>query len=273
MASIKADQGQIEQVLINLVVNARDAMAHGGRLCIETANVDLDEDYARRHPPQQAGPYVSLTVSDTGIGMDAETQAHIFDPFFTTKEIGKGTGLGLSTVYGVVRQSGGHIWVYSELGHGTTFKIYLPLTDQAPLVEKSSSGLAESFRGTETILLVEDAEALRELTRGLLADNGYTVLEAGHPEQAVEIARKYKGPIHLLLTDMVMPGMNGRLLADKLASIRPEMRVVFMSGYTGFTHSGLIDSELILLPKPFTKDTLLRKLHEVLSLKAELKEK
>ena len=273
LANIKADQGQIEQVIVNLVVNARDAMPHGGRLRIETASVQLDDAYARRHPPQQAGPYVSLTVSDTGIGMDAETQAHIFEPFFTTKEVGKGTGLGLSTVYGVVRQSGGHIWVYSELGHGTTFKVYLPLTGQATHVEKSSPGPAESLRGTETILLVEDADPLRELTRGLLADNGYMVLEAGHPEQAVEIARKYKGPIHLLLTDMVMPGMNGRDLADKLVSIRPDMKVVFMSGYTGFSHSGLIDSEFILLPKPFTKGTLLRKLHEVLVLKAELKEK
>jgi two-component system cell cycle sensor histidine kinase/response regulator CckA len=273
LANIKADQGQIEQVIINLVVNARDAMPHGGRLRIETANVYLDEAYARRHPPQQAGPYVALTVSDTGIGMDAETQAHIFEPFFTTKEVGKGTGLGLSTVYGVVRQSGGHVWVYSELGHGTTFKIYLPLTGQAPHAEKASLSPAESLRGTETILLVEDAEPLRELTRGLLADNGYAVLEALHPEQAVEIAREYKGPIHLLLTDMVMPGMNGRALADKLASLRPDMRVVFMSGYTGFTHSGLIDSELVLLPKPFTKDALLRKLHEVLAWKAELKGK
>jgi PAS domain S-box-containing protein len=273
LASIKADQGQIEQVIVNLVVNARDAMPNGGKLRIGTANVYLDEAYARRHPPQHVSQYVSLTVSDTGIGMDAETQAHIFEPFFTTKEIGKGTGLGLSTVYGVVRQSGGHIWVYSEMGHGTTFKIYLPLTGQATHVEKSSPGLAESMRGTETVLLVEDAEPLRELTRGLLADNGYTVLEAGHPEEAVEIARKYDGPIHLLLTDMVMPGMNGRVLADKLVSIRPEMKVVFMSGYTGFTHSGLTDPELILLPKPFTKDTLLRKLQEVLALKGELREK
>ena len=273
LANIKADQGQIEQVIVNLAVNARDAMPHGGKLRIETANVHLDEVFARRHQPQQAGAYVSLTVSDTGMGMDAETLTHIFEPFFTTKEIGKGTGLGLSTVYGVVRQSGGYIWVYSELGHGTTFKIYLPLTGQATHVEKSSPGLTETLRGTETILLVEDADALRELTRSLLSDNGYTVLEAGHPEQAIEIARKYKGQIHLLLTDMVMPGMNGRLLADKLASIRPEMRVIFMSGYTGFSHSGLIDSELIFLPKPFTKDSLLRKLHEVLALKTELEEK
>ena len=193
LANIKADQGQIEQVIVNLVVNARDAMPQGGRLRIETTNVHLDDDYARRHTPQQAGPYVSLTVSDTGIGMDAETQAHIFEPFFTTKEVGKGTGLGLSTVYGVVRQSGGHIWVYSELGHGTTFKIYLPLTGQATHVENSSPGPGESLCGTETILLVEDAEPLRELTRGLLVDNGYTVLEAGHPEQAVEIARQVQG--------------------------------------------------------------------------------
>jgi PAS domain S-box-containing protein len=273
LASIKADQGQIEQVILNLVVNARDAMPHGGKLRIETANVYLDDAYARRHPPQQAGPYVSLTVSDTGTGMDAETQAHIFEPFFTTKEVGKGTGLGLSTVYGVVRQSGGHIWVYSEMGHGTTFKIYLPLAGQASHVEKANPSPAESVRGTETILLVEDAEPLRELTRGLLAGNGYTVLEAAHPEQAVEIAQMYKGTIHLLLTDMVMPGMNGRVLADKLTSIRPDMKVVFMSGYTGFTHSGLIDSEFILLPKPFTKDTLLRKLHEVLASRAELRGK
>jgi two-component system cell cycle sensor histidine kinase/response regulator CckA len=273
LANIRADQGQIEQIIVNLVVNARDAMPHGGRLRIETANVHLDEAYVRRHSPQQAGPYVSVTVSDTGTGMDAETQAHIFEPFFTTKEIGKGTGLGLSTVYGVVRQSGGHIWVYSELGHGTTFKIYLPRSGQATQIEKSRPDLAESSCGTETILLVEDAEPLRELTRDLLADNGYTVLEAGHPEHAIEIARKFKGAIHLLLTDMVMPGMNGRVLADKLASVRPEMRVVFMSGYTGFTHSGLIDSELILLSKPFSKDTLLRKVREVLVLKAELNEK
>ena len=273
LANIKADQGQIEQVLVNLAVNARDAMPHGGRLRIETASVDLDEDYARRHSPQKAGPYVLLTVSDTGMGMDAETQTHIFDPFFTTKEIGKGTGLGLSTVYGVVRQSGGHIWVYSELGLGTTFKIYLPPAGQPTRSEKSRPRLAETSRGWETILLVEDDEALRELTRSLLAGNGYTVLEAGNPDQAIEIARIYNGRIHLLLTDMVMPGMNGRLLADKLASIRPEMKVVFMSGYTGFTHSGLNNPDAVLLAKPFTKDILLRKLHEVLVLKGELKAK
>jgi len=270
LASIKADQGQIEQVIVNLVVNARDAMPHGGKLRIETANVYLDETYARIHPPQQAGPYVSLTVSDTGIGMDADTQAHIFEPFFTTKEIGKGTGLGLSTVYGVVRQSGGHIWVYSELGHGTTFKIYLPLTDRAPHLEKSSPKPAGSLRGTETILLVEDAPPLRELASSLLTEDGYTVLEAGHPEQAIEIAQKYDGPIHLLLTDMVMPGMNGRALAEKLARIRPDMKVVYMSGYTPFSHSALLDPDLVFLPKPFTKESLLSKLRQILASDVEL---
>jgi two-component system cell cycle sensor histidine kinase/response regulator CckA len=273
LAGIKADQGQIEQVILNLVVNARDAMPRGGKLRIETANVDLDEDFARRHPPQRPGSYVLLTFSDTGTGMDAATQAHIFEPFFTTKEIGKGTGLGLSTVYGVVRQSGGHIWVHSELGRGTTFEIYMPSACREIQVEGSSPGLAESLGGTETILLVEDAEALRELTRRLLADNGYTVLEAGHPELAVEIARTYPEHIHLLLTDMVMPGMNGRLLAEKLAFIRPELAVVFMSGYTDFAHGGPIPPESILLAKPFTKEGLLRKLHMAMALKTELKEK
>jgi signal transduction histidine kinase len=173
-----ADQGQIEQVIVNLVVNARDAMPQGGKVSIETANVDLDEDNARRHSPQSPGPYVLLTISDTGVGMDAETQAHIFEPFFTTKELGKGTGLGLSTVYGVVRQSGGHVWVYSEPGHGTTFKVYLPRTGQPSPVDNPDAGVAESLTRTETILLVEDEGALRELARDLLADNGYTVLVA-----------------------------------------------------------------------------------------------
>ena len=175
-------------MIINLVLNARDAMQQGGRISIETANVVLDEDYARRHPPQLAGSYVYMSIADTGTGMDADTQARIFEPFFTTKEVGKGTGLGLSTVYGVVRQSGGHIWVYSELGHGTTFKIYLPQTGQGVRVEKPNANLANSQDNTETILLVEDADAVRELTRSLLADSGYTVLEAEHPEKAIEIA-------------------------------------------------------------------------------------
>ena len=270
LGNIMADQGQIEQVIVNLVVNARDAMPQGGKVTIETANVDLDESDARRHSPQQSGPYVLLTVSDTGVGMDAETQAHIFEPFFTTKELGKGTGLGLSTVYGVVRQSGGHVWVYSEPGHGTTFKVYLPRTGQPSPLEKPDAGVAESLSRTETILLVEDEDALRELARDLLSDNGYTVLVASRPDGAIEIARQHKGPIHLLLTDMVMPGMNGRALAERLAPIRPDMKVLFMSGYTGFTHSSLIEKGLVLLPKPFTKRSLLKKVHDVLNLRVEV---
>ncbi len=264
LGSVKADQNQIEQVIINLAVNARDAMAHGGKLMIETSNVDLDEDYARRHPPQLPGQYVLLAVADTGMGMDAETQARIFEPFFTTKEVGKGTGLGLSTVYGVVRQSGGHIWVYSEPGQGTTFKIYLPRAGQTAGLQQPLAAPAESLRGSETILLVEDEEALRGLTRSLLEGSGYTVLEAGLPEAAIEIALRHGGPIHVLLTDMVMPEMNGKDLATKLAPIRPQMKVVYMSGYTGFTHAGLADSEIALLGKPFTREKLLRKLRETI---------
>jgi two-component system cell cycle sensor histidine kinase/response regulator CckA len=202
--------------------------------------------------------------------MDVETQSHIFEPFFTTKEIGKGTGLGLATVYGVVKQSGGHIWVYSELGQGTIFKIYLPQTGQRVRAEKPNISVMTLQRNTETILLVEDAEPLRELTRTLLTDSGYTVLEADHPEKAIEIAKSHKGHIHLLLTDMVMPAMNGRALAEKLAQIRPDMKVVYTSGYTGFSHSALLDSGLVCLPKPFTRESLLSKLRQVLVADAEL---
>jgi len=271
LGRIRADQGQIEQVIINLIVNARDAMPKGGRITIETSNVDLDEDYARRHPPQLPGSYILLAISDTGIGMDAETQARIFEPFFTTKEVGKGTGLGLSTVYGVVRQSDGHVWVYSELGHGTTFKIYLPQTGQAVRAETPNASLISSPRSAETILLVEDAEPVRELSRSLLSEGGYTVLEAEHPEKAIEIAQTYEGTIHLLLTDMVMPGMNGKALAARLALIRPEMKVVYTSGYTGFSRSALVEPDLVFLPKPFTKESLLSKVQEVLTSSAELK--
>ena len=265
LGRVKADRGQIEQVIMNLVVNARDAMPHGGRLSIETSNVDLSEENVREHPQQIPGEHVLLSVSDTGLGMSAETQAQIFDPFFTTKELGKGTGLGLSTVYGVVRQSGGHIWVYSELGFGTTFKIYLPRVDVSVVSQKPSVDVIRSLQGTETILLVEDEEPLRTLTSRFLQESGYTVLEADHPDNALEIAAQHDGPIHLLLTDVVMPGMNGRTLVEKLAEIRPEVRPVYMSGYTGFAHRGLLDSDADLLPKPFTRASLLRKLQEVLS--------
>lgn len=265
LGSIKADRGQIEQVIMNLVVNARDAMPQGGMLTIETSNVELDEDYDCRHPQVQPGSYVLLSVSDTGKGMDAETQARIFDPFFTTKELGKGTGLGLSTVYGVIRQSGGHIWVYSELGHGTTFKIYLPRVDEVAKAEKRKAGAATALRGAGTILLVEDEEPLRVLTRRFLGEAGYTVLDAGHPDKALQIAQEHRGPIHLLLTDVIMPGMSGRMLVEKLAQIRPLPRIVYMSGYSGFTHGNLLDAEANLLAKPFSRDALLRKLQEALA--------
>jgi len=264
LGCVKADQSQIEQVIINLAVNARDAMPHGGNLLIETANVVLDEDYARLHPPQLPGCYVLLTVADTGAGMDAETLAHIFEPFFTTKEIGKGTGLGLSTVYGIVRQSGGHIWVESEPGQGATFKIYLPVARPVARAPQPPAAPGDSLHGSKTILLAEDEEGLRKLTRRLLEDNGYTVLEAGLPETAIEIAYRHAGAIHMLLTDMVLPGMTGRDLASKLAVVRPEMKALFMSGYTGFTPAGLADSEIALLIKPFTRETLLRKMQEAL---------
>ena len=265
LGQVKADQGQMEQVIMNLVVNARDAMPEGGKLTIETSNVELDEDYARKHVPQLPGSYVLLTVSDTGIGMDATTQSHIFEPFFTTKGVGKGTGLGLSTVYGVVRQSKGHIWVYSQPGLGTSFKIYLPRTAEVARPQKPPVNAVKPFHGTETILLVEDNESVRELARTMLADGGYLVLEAECPEKAIEIAREHSGPIHLLLTDVIMPGWNGPTLARNLGLLRPEMRVLYMSGYTGFTHPEILDFEAPLLSKPFTRETLLRKLHEELA--------
>ena len=273
LGRIKADQGQIDQVIMNLVVNSRDAMPRGGRLTIETSNVDLDEDYCRMHPQQQPGPYVVLSVTDTGVGMDAETQARIFDPFFTTKELGKGTGLGLSTVYGVVNQSGGHIWVYSEPGRGTNFKIYLPRVAGSVETEGEGPALARSLRGSETILLVEDEDALRELTRSVLVENGYTVLAADGPVAALELARLHLHSIQLVLTDVVMPGMDGRALVDKLMPMRPDLRVVYMSGYTGSTHRELLDPDAMFLPKPITRAVLLRKVREVLSTPAEVSTK
>jgi len=262
----RADQGQIEQVIMNLVVNARDAMPDGGKLVIETANVDLDHVYARRHPPLQPGNYILLAVTDTGTGMDAETQSHIFEPFFTTKEMCKGTGLGLATVYGVTKQSGGYIWVYSEPGHGTTFKVYLPRIDEVVRIEKIDTVLAKSLNGTETILLVEDEEALRELILNLLIESGYTVLEARNPAQAIEIVQGHRDPIHLLLSDVVMPGMSGPELMRNLAPLRPEMKVHYMSGYTGNSvfRRGLLGSNTTFLQKPFTRQKLLQQVREAL---------
>jgi len=269
---VKADQGQIEQVIMNLAVNARDAMPGGGRLTIETRNSHLDEEFVMRHRPTIPGEYVMLIVSDTGSGMDAQTQAHIFEPFFTTKEQGRGTGLGLATVYGFVKQSGGYVWVQSEPGVGSTFTIYLPLVGEALPRARTKDGGAALARGAETILLVEDEESLRTLTRSQLEDSGYTVLEANCGSEAIRIARQHRGPIHLLLTDVVMPGMNGRAVAEVLTASRPETRVVYMSGYTGFSDYGLMNLDAVIIQKPFTRRVLLQRLREVIALEEKPQE-
>jgi len=266
LGQVKADRGQIEQVIMNLAVNARDAMPEGGRLSIETKNSSLNEEFAARHRPTVPGNYVMLIVSDTGSGMDAQTQAHIFEPFFTTKEQGRGTGLGLATVYGFVKQSGGYVWVDSEPGVGSTFTIYLPLANEVAPRNHAADVVVAPMRGAETILLVEDEESLRTLTRGQLEDSGYTVLEAGCGTDAIRIAQEHRGPIHLLLTDVVMPGMNGRVVAETLTASRPEIRVVYMSGYTGFSDYGLGELDAIVIQKPFTKRVLLQRLRELIAL-------
>lgn len=266
LGRVKADPSQIEQIVLNLAVNARDSMPAGGKLMLETRNIDLDEEYAERHPPLSAGRYVVLSVTDTGIGMDEQTQSRIFEPFFTTKEMGKGTGLGLATVYGVIKQSNGYIWVYSEPGVGSTFKVYLPRVDQ--LADENGAGnqaLPHPPLRTETILLVEDEESLRNLTRTFLNKRGCIVLDAKNGAEAIDVARKYCNRIDILLTDMVMPGMNGRVLAEHLTRNRPEMRVLFMSGYAGFTDTGFLSTGNILLSKPFTREALFQKLDEVLA--------
>jgi len=264
---VKADPGQLEQVIMNLAVNARDAMPNGGKLTLETGNVDLDEAYAADHYPGRAGPFVLLAVSDTGIGMSEETQAHMFEPFFTTKEKGKGTGLGLATVYGIIKQSGGFIWVYSEVGHGTTFKLYLPRVEElAERASQPAQAPARAARGTETVLVVEDEAPVRSVARQVLERHGYTVLEAPSAEAALDIATRYSGTIHLLLTDVVMPGLNGRELASRLATLRPDARVIFMSGYTddAVTRHGVLEPGSTYVQKPFTPDAIARKVREVL---------
>ncbi|MFZ0860939.1 MAG: ATP-binding protein [Candidatus Sulfotelmatobacter sp.] len=266
--SVRADAGQIDQVIMNLAVNARDAMASGGKLTIETSNVTLDEDYARFHAPLPAGDYVMVAISDTGEGMDNETQSHIFEPFFTTKGT-KGTGLGLSTVYGIIKQSGGYIWVHSELGRGTTFKIYLPRvasTGQAAAQVPAPVEYRKVEPGTETILLVEDEANLRYLARQYLEKQGYKVIEAADGAVAMQIAVAHDKMIHLLLTDVIMPGMNGRELAQRICEIRPNVKVLYMSGYTEnvIGHNGMLDAGVRLLQKPFTLRDLKSKVREVL---------
>jgi PAS domain S-box-containing protein len=267
LGRVKADPGQIEQVLLNLVVNARDAMPNGGRLTIETTNTDLDRSYATKHINFQPGPYVMLTVTDTGCGMDAETQARIFEPFFTTKGPGKGTGLGLATVYGVVKQSGGYIWVYSEVGQGTTFKIYLPaVQDKIELVTTDADDKGTT-QGSEIVLFVEDEQSVRELVCGYLRRAGYQVLEAEDGEHALKAAGAQSGPIHILVTDVVMPHMSGPELAAKLAVSRPDMKALYISGYTDDTvfRHGVLEGGVAYLQKPFNLKSVAQKIREVLS--------
>jgi two-component system cell cycle sensor histidine kinase/response regulator CckA len=266
IGNVKADPGQIEQALMNMAVNARDAMPGGGTLIIETANIDLNEGIVHRKVTMQPGSYVLLTVSDTGVGMDQETQANIFEPFFTTKEKGKGTGLGLSTVYGVVKQSGGYIWVYSEPGQGTTFKIYLPrvaeMADQLPVAEQPP----ERLHGTETVLLVEDDEGVRSVCEVILGEHGYKVFAARNGEEALKFFNRSKGAVDLLVTDVVMPGISGPELAGQTRPFRTDMRVLYVSGYAenAIVHHGKLDPGISFLQKPFSPNDLLRRVRKVL---------
>ncbi|MDX9975609.1 MAG: response regulator [FCB group bacterium] len=267
LGRVKADPGQLEQVIINLAINARDAMPQGGRLTIETLNVDLDETYVRDHAMVKPGHYVMLAVSDTGTGMDAETQAHIFEPFFTTKEQDKGTGLGLATVYGTIQQSGGSIYVYSEVNRGTTFKIYLPRVTTSAHRAALPPVKQPEVQGTETVLLVEDDPVVRELVQRTLARYGYTVLQAASGNEALNICQEHEDTIHVMLTDVVMPQMSGRELAQAVNECRPEIKVLFMSGYSGeaVVRHGILGQEMPFLQKPFTPDALTRKIRQALS--------
>jgi len=270
LGRVKADPSQIEQIILNLAVNARDAMPHGGRLILETKNIEVDEAYARNHNGVPPGQYVMLMVSDTGVGMDSDTKARIFEPFFTTKEPGKGTGLGLATVYGVVKQMGGAIWVRSQPGNGTSFEVYLPLA----LAEKkeeaagssSRTALATAPNGAETVLLVEDQEGIRDMVQEFLRRKGYTVLQAVDGNDALRIADEHKNPIHLLITDMIMPNIGGAELANLLMPLRPQMKVLFMSGdpENASLGNGGIDEKVAILQKPFLLDALARKIRSVL---------
>jgi CheY-like chemotaxis protein len=265
LAFVHADPGQIEQVVMNLAVNARDAMEQGGQITIETANVDLDESYAAQHPGSQVGPHVMLAVSDTGVGMDDETQRRLFEPFFTTKEPGKGTGLGLATVYGIVKQSRGSVWAYSEVGHGSTFKVYLPAVTGEEAMTPAPP-VAMTLTGTETVLVVEDQAEVRAVIGESLRRHQYTVLEAATGAEALVVSRHPECEIHLLFTDVVMPGLSGRRVAQLVTGERPAIRVLYTSGYTdnAIVHHGVLDSGLAFLEKPYTVEAMLRKVRDVL---------
>ena len=270
LGRVKVDPGQIEQVIMNLAVNARDAMPQGGKLFVETSNVEIDANYARSHSPMMPGKYVMVAVSDTGCGMDLETQAHAFEPFFTTKEKGHGTGLGLATVYGIVKQSGGFIWVYSVPGRGSTFKIYLPVVEEALPTAEPAEVPAELAKGSETVLVVEDEGGVRSLVCEALASHGYKVLEAAGAASALEISEKYTEPIHLLLTDVVMPQTGGKELAKGFSTLHPETKVLYMSGYTddAIVRHGILERGTSFLQKPFQPRALLLKIREVLKMKS-----
>jgi len=265
VGNIKADPNQIAQAIVNLAVNARDAMPTGGRISLETANVHLDENYVRTHLGVQPGDFVMIAMNDTGHGMDASTRQRIFEPFFTTKMQGKGTGLGLATVYGMVKQAGGDIWVYSEVGQGTTFKLYFPRVHESVPHAGDGSGEPEAIGG-ETVLVVEDEQAVRELTVKMLKQLGYVVVAAASGAEAVEISRAYPDRIALLVTDVVMPNMSGRQVADQLLAARPDLKVLYLSGYTENTviHHGVLENGVDFLPKPFSRETLGKKVREIL---------
>ena len=262
---VKADPGQLEQVIVNLAVNARDAMPNGGRLTIETKNVDLDAEYPTDRVTIPAGRYVMLAVTDTGTGMDAQTKARIFEPFFTTKPVGKGTGLGLATVYGAVKQSGGYIWLYSEVGQGTSFKIYLPRLDAAE-PQAVAAEAAVPLDGTETVLVAEDEDAVRQIIEKALQARGYTVMVARDGNEALAIAGRHAGQIDLLVTDVIMPDMNGRVLSERLTHVRPTIKTLYLSGYTddAILHHGVLEEGVAFLQKPFSLGALARKVREVI---------
>jgi PAS domain S-box-containing protein len=261
---VTCDPGQVEQIIMNLVVNARDAMPRGGKVTIETGNVELDEEYARDHPGARPGPHAMIAITDTGTGMDAATRARLFEPFFTTTGPGKGTGLGLATVFGIVKQSGGNIWVYSEPGRGTTFKVYLPCTEGAAAPARPRVSAPARASATETVLVVEDDAGVRGLIRRALESGGYTVLDTGDVAEAIRTAKTYVGPIHLLLTDVVLPTMGGRELGEKILALHPGLKVVYMSGYTddAIVHQGVLEPGTAFIEKPITSATLLAKLRE-----------